>query len=101
MTGIRLEEVAAAGTPGVYTLTLSAAGSGIVDAAGNPLVGGATDTWTIGDPDTDPPTADIVDVAPDPRNSTVGQLTIVFSEPISGLDLGDLSLKRERWRQPV
>ena len=76
---------------GAYTLTLTAAGSGIVDGVGNPLVANASDSWTT---DAQPPTVDIVDVAPDPRNSAVGQLTIVFSEAISGLDLGDLSLTR-------
>ena len=76
---------------GAYTLTLTAAASGIVDGVGNPLAANASDTWTT---DAQPPTVDIVDVAPDPRNSAVGQLTIVFSEPISGLDLGDLSLTR-------
>ena len=76
---------------GAYMLTLTAAASGIVDGVGNPLAANASDTWTT---DAQPPTVDIVDVVPDPRNSAVGQLTIVFSEPISGLDLGDLSLTR-------
>jgi hypothetical protein len=33
--------------PGTYTLTLVAAGSGIVDAAGNALAADASDTWTV------------------------------------------------------
>jgi len=33
--------------PGVYTLTLLAAGSGITDAVGNPLAADAADTWTV------------------------------------------------------
>src|SRR5262249_11128769 len=35
------------GTHGGYTLTLAAAGSGIRDAAGNPLAAGASDTWAL------------------------------------------------------
>ena len=76
---------------GAYMLTLTAAGSGIVDGVGNPLAANAWDTWTT---DAEAATVDIVDVAPDPRNSAVGQLTIVFSKPISGLDLSELSLTR-------
>ena len=38
------------------------------------------------------PTADIVDILPDPRSSPVGLVEIVFSEPVSGVDINDLSL---------
>lgn len=41
-----------------------------------------------------PPTADIVDVSPDPRNSGVDSVTIAFSKPIIGFDLSDLTLSR-------
>jgi hypothetical protein len=78
-------------TGGAYVLTLTAAGSGIADAVGNLLAANATDAWTI---DTTAPTADIVDVQPDPRDTEVSQVTIVFSEPVVGLDLADLSLTR-------
>ena len=40
--------------------------------------------------DTTPPAAAIVAVTPNPRTSSVDQITIQFSEPISGLDLSDL-----------
>ena len=66
---------------GPYVLKLVAAGSGIRDAAGNLFSVSATDSWTT---DTTAPTADIVDVAPDPRNSAVGSVSITFSEPVSG-----------------
>src|SRR5207253_2930069 len=39
-------------------------------------------------------TADIIDIAPDPRNSAVGSVSILFSEPVSGVDLADFSLTR-------
>src|SRR5439155_21288296 len=43
-------------------------------------------------PDTTPPAADIIDVDPDPRNTPVSSIAIVFSEPVSGFDLSDLRL---------
>jgi hypothetical protein len=42
-----------------------------------------------------PPTVDIVDVSPDPRRSLVEQITIVFNEPVNGLDLSNLALTRD------
>ena len=80
--------------PGTYALTLVAAGSGITDGGGRSLNADATDTWVTNPSDTSAPSADIVDVAPDPRNSSVASITIVFSEPVTGFDRSDLSLKR-------
>jgi hypothetical protein len=37
---------------------------------------------------------DIVDVIPDPRDTSVDTITITFSEPVTGFDLADLSLTR-------
>jgi hypothetical protein len=45
--------------------------------------------------DTTAPTADIVDVVPDPRPDPVDTVQIVFSEPVSGMDLADLALSRD------
>lgn len=45
--------------------------------------------------DTTPPTADIVDVTPDPRTIPVPSISIVFSEPVTNFDLADLSLTRD------
>ena len=47
------------------------------------------------DPDLTPPTADIVNVVPDPRTTAVGSILIVFSEAVSGFGVGDLTLKRD------
>jgi hypothetical protein len=80
------------GDAGTYTLTLTAAGSGITDAAGNPLAADATESWTL---DTTPPTVDIVDVVPEVPQEPVDSITIVFSEPVIGFDLSDLRLRRE------
>ena len=77
---------------GSYVLTLTASGSGITDSAGNLLAADATDSWVV---DTSLPSADIVDVTPDPRNAAVGLVTLSFSESVTGLDIGDLSLTRD------
>jgi hypothetical protein len=45
------------GAVGTYTLTLTAAGSGITDTAGNALAGNAGDTWQV----TAPPPVTIID----------------------------------------
>jgi hypothetical protein len=44
--------------------------------------------------DSNAPTADIVDVSPDPRTSGVSSITINFSEPVQNFDLSDLTLTR-------
>ena len=77
---------------GSYVLTLTAAGSGIVDAVGNPLAGNASDTWSV---DVTPPTGAITAVSPDLRSTPVSTLTLVFSEAVTGLDLSDLKLVRD------
>jgi hypothetical protein len=77
------------GPEGTYVLTV---GTGIADAAGNALAAPATDQWVV---DSTPPTADIVDVTPDPRDQPVDSITIRFSEPVTGFDPSDLRLTRE------
>ena len=79
-------------TPGAYVLKLTAAGSGIIDAVGNALAGDATDDWIT---DTVGPTANIVDVAPDPRNAPAGVVTVDFSKDVTGVDIADFSLTRD------
>ncbi|MGH7127432.1 MAG: hypothetical protein ACREIV_02600, partial [Planctomycetaceae bacterium] len=77
---------------GQYVLTLNAAGSGIQDLSGNALATNADDDWLK---DTSFPTADIVDVAPDPRINAVTQpVRIVFSQAVTGVDINDLVLLR-------
>ncbi|RIK74487.1 MAG: hypothetical protein DCC68_22985 [Planctomycetota bacterium] len=76
---------------GSYTLALVAAGSGIADLAGNLLAAGGSETWTV---DTTPPAVNVVDVSPDPRTTAVASIDIVFSEPVTGFDRGDLTLRR-------
>jgi hypothetical protein len=87
-----LANLAGLTTPGFYTLTLTAAGSGIADAAGNTLAADASDSFLI---DLTGPTADVEDVGPDPRNTGVPEVIIRFNEPILGIDLADLRLTRD------
>lgn len=76
-----------------YDLKLIAASSGITDLVGNPLANNAIDSWTK--IDAIAPTADVIDVSPDPRmNSPVESIDIVFSEAVTGFDLADLILDR-------
>ncbi len=44
--------------------------------------------------DTTSPTADILDVTPDPRETTVGVVTITFTEDVVGVDTSDFRLTR-------
>lgn len=76
---------------GTYVLTLNAANSGIVDSNGLALAASATDTWVV---ETTVPTVDIIDVTPDPRMTPVSDVKIDFSEPVTGVDIGDFTLTR-------
>jgi Leishmanolysin/Bacterial pre-peptidase C-terminal domain/Bacterial Ig-like domain len=78
-------------TVGTYVFTLVATGSGITDADNNALSANASDTFVV---EVTPPTADIVDVTPDPRQTPVGVVTILFSESVTGVDIADLTLVR-------
>lgn len=52
-------------------------------------------TWSSTTPALRGTTADIVNVSPDPRATAVNQISIVFSAPVTGFDLGDLRLTRD------
>src|SRR5438309_1845936 len=47
------------------------------------------------------PVADIVCVPPDPRSTAVGNVTINFSEPVTGVDLSDFKLTRNGATVPL
>jgi len=80
---------------GTYTLTLLVAGSGITDISGNPLAGDVVESWTLDRA----PTGTITPVGPDPRNQSVDEITIVFSEPVEGFGPEDLILERNGVRE--
>ncbi|MED5448539.1 MAG: choice-of-anchor Q domain-containing protein, partial [Planctomycetota bacterium] len=82
-------------TDGFYSLVLSAAGSGIVDEAGNGLGSNATDDWQKTPSDTNPPEADIIDVDPDPRINAVDFASVNFNEDVTGVDISDFTLTRD------
>jgi len=42
-----------------------------------------------------PPSADVLDVTPDPRTTAVDKIAILFSETVTGFNLADLSLARD------
>src|SRR5206468_1432600 len=44
---------------------------------------------------TQPPTAVITPVSPDPRESPVSAATITFSEPVTGVDVSDFTLQQD------
>ncbi len=77
------------GTQGTYRLTVNPVNSGIFDTANNAFESSFTATWVL---DLSAPTADIVDVAPDPRQAPVDALNTIFSEAVSGLTLGQYVL---------
>jgi hypothetical protein len=79
------------GTAGTYVLTLVASGSGIKDAANNVLVTNASDAWIT---NATAPTADIVDVTPDPRNTAVNTIEVTFSKNVTGVGISDFTLTR-------
>ena len=63
-------------------------------SAGTPS--GATVTIADSVIDTTPPAVEIADVTPDPRATGVDTISIVFSEPVYGFDLADLSADPQR-----
>ncbi len=77
------------GAEGGYSLALVAAGSGVADAAGNQLLADALSRWAV---DLTAPRPAIGPVTPAPRNTPLASIGITFSEPVTGLDLGDIAL---------
>src|SRR5262249_36490082 len=75
---------------GQGAVTADLAGGVAIDDAGNGNTAAAQFSRTF---DTTGPIATIAAVAPNPRNTAVSALTIVFDQAVSGFDLGDLTLK--------
>ena len=72
---------------GDYTLTLVAAGSGIVDIAGIPLLVNARVSWTL---DKTSPAVILATSSPSLTNQSSMVVTVNFSESVSGLSLSDI-----------
>ena len=75
-----------------YRLTLVASDSGIVDLAGIELTSDASDIWVL---DNTNPTVDIIDIAPDPRQTEVQTVNIIFNEGVTGVDIADFVLLKD------
>jgi hypothetical protein len=76
---------------GSYLLKVAAGGT-LHDAAGNTLPAEVRDTWQV---IATPPVADVQDVSPDPRVTSVDEIVVSFNVPVTGFDLSDLSLTRD------
>ena len=85
LSGLGLTDV-----EGTYRLGITAEFSGIEDEAGNELAVGDTVSWIM---DETRPTADIVDVAPDPRTTHAGLVHVIFDEAVTGVDIADFQLE--------
>ncbi len=66
--------------PGTYRLTINPLNSGIVDTAGNTFLTSFSTSWVL---DVAAPLADLVDVAPDPRQTPVDALNTIFNEKVT------------------
>jgi hypothetical protein len=88
---------------GRYTLQLVAAGSNIVDLAGNPLLvtaANVADTTASFSVDTTQPVAAISTGSPVVRVA-VDKATISFSEPVTGVGIADFELRRNGFVVPL
>lgn len=91
------------GTTRSYTLTINAPGVAPPPVVAAPAAdsssssssaSGGGGTAAISIEDQDPFIQDIVDVSPDPRNTAVESITVLFSEDVTGVDISDFTLTR-------
>jgi hypothetical protein len=78
-------------TPGVHQITVRVGASAATPTSRLSNASAAL-AVTV---DTTPPTADIVDVSPDPRITGVDAITVAFNEVVAGFDAADLALRRD------
>lgn len=80
-------------SPGTYIFTIKGGvTSGIVTSGGSLFINDASDSWVN---DQTQPTADIMDISPDPRNNAVAVVAVNFSKNVTGVDISDFSLTRD------
>jgi hypothetical protein len=77
---------------GTYTITLQS--GQVADSAGNFAAGGTMGSFAVSI-ETIPPTVTVGPVPQPPRGVPVASVSITFSEPVTGLDVSDLSLTRD------
>ncbi len=85
-----------------YRLTLVATNSGIVDNSDIELSADVSVTWQL---DRTAPTANVVDVLPDPlqlsaTQPSAGVVNILFNEPVENVDISDFELYRDGVLEP-
>jgi len=82
---------------GSYLLTLNRGTGTVAIGDGEPLSVDAVDSWVQ---DSQGPSAEILDIDPDPRVSAAGVVTVVFNERVTGIDrfnaATDFTLTRDR-----
>jgi subtilisin family serine protease len=76
----------------VSSLAGKVATGGLVNAAA--AVAAIRGGGTTPPPTQTPPTADVIDVAPDPRTTSVSAVVVQFSRAVTGFDVADLRLTR-------
>jgi GH18 family chitinase len=95
--GALLGETTASGA-GAWTFTAGAMGDGVhaitatatTENGPSPLSGALNVTI-----DTSAPTADVINVSPDPRQSSVSSVSVSFTQAVTGFTFADLSLTRD------
>jgi subtilisin family serine protease len=89
---------------GTYYVGVSSYGNAAYSSvtAGGGVAGATTGAYTAAFTVSLPaPVADIVDVAPDPRTTSVGAVMVVFDRAVSGFDAADLALVRSGSAVPL
>jgi hypothetical protein len=110
LTGASVQSTTALGPMAVWTVAVDT-GSGdgaiklnlvddgtIVNGAGAALGGIGQQHYDAGEEysiDRTPPSATIIEVSPDPRDTPVDEAIIWFSEPMQGLEVSQLALRRD------
>jgi subtilisin family serine protease len=82
---------------GIYYVGVSSYGNSSYAAAtaGTGLAGQTAGAYTLNlSVAASPPVADIIDVTPDPRTTSVGAVLVRFDRAVTGFDVSDLSLVR-------
>ena len=89
---------------GIYYVGVSSYGNSSYSAAtaGSGLAGQTTGAYTLNlSVAASPPVADIIDVTPDPRTTSVGAVLVRFDRAVTGFDVSDLSLVRSGTAVPL
>ncbi len=67
----------------------------ITDGAGNTVPRSEPVIDQVFTIDNKAPRVDIVDITPDPRETSAGVVSVIFNEPVTGVDISDFTLSRD------